>query len=54
MDGPKQYYLALRNSITYGYQADKHAAGLPPPAFNTGYGDVGWRQIVLKEYAETR
>ena len=33
--GPKQYYLALGDSITYGYQAYKHAAGLPPSAFNT-------------------
>jgi lysophospholipase L1-like esterase len=38
--GPKQYYLALGDSITYGYQAYKHAAGLPPSAFNTGYVDV--------------
>lgn len=38
--GPKQYYLALGDSITYGYQASKHEAGLPPSAFNTGYVDV--------------
>ena len=38
--GPKQYYLALGDSITYGYQAYKHTAGLPPSAFNTGYVDV--------------
>jgi len=38
--GPKQYYLALGDSITYGYQAYKHAAGLPPSAFDTGYVDV--------------
>jgi lysophospholipase L1-like esterase len=38
--GPKQYYLALGDSITYGYQAYKHAAGLPPSAFNTGYVEV--------------
>jgi len=38
--GPKQYYLALGDSITYGYQAYKHEAGLPPSAFNTGYVDV--------------
>ena len=38
--GPKQYYLALGDSITFGYQAYKHAAGLPPSAFNTGYVDV--------------
>ena len=40
VNGPKQYYLALGDSITYGYQAYKHAAGLPPTAFNTGYVDV--------------
>jgi len=39
-NGPKQYYLALGDSITYGYQADKHEARLPPSAFNTGYVDV--------------
>jgi lysophospholipase L1-like esterase len=38
--GPKQYYLALGDSITYGYQAYKHAAGLPPSAYDTEYVDV--------------
>jgi len=38
--GPKQYYLALGDSITYGYQAYKQAAGLPPSAYDTGYVDV--------------
>jgi lysophospholipase L1-like esterase len=37
---PKSYYLALGDSITYGYQAVKARAGLPPSAFNTGYVDV--------------
>jgi lysophospholipase L1-like esterase len=37
---PKLYYLALGDSITYGYQASKARAGLPPSAFNTGYVDV--------------
>jgi lysophospholipase L1-like esterase len=37
---PKRYYLALGDSITYGYQAWKADAGLPPSAFNTGYVDV--------------
>jgi lysophospholipase L1-like esterase len=37
---PKQYYLALGDSIAYGYQARKARAGLPPAAFNTGYVDV--------------
>ena len=39
-DPPRQYYLALGDSIAYGYQASKHRAGLPPSAFNTGYVDV--------------
>jgi lysophospholipase L1-like esterase len=40
VDPPKQYYLALGDSIAYGYQASKHRAGLPPLAFDTGYVDV--------------
>jgi lysophospholipase L1-like esterase len=39
-DPPKAYYLALGDSITYGFQASKLAAGLPPSAFDTGYVDV--------------
>jgi lysophospholipase L1-like esterase len=39
-DPPKTYYLALGDSITYGYQGWKHRAGLPPSAYNTGYVDV--------------
>jgi lysophospholipase L1-like esterase len=35
---PKQYYLALGDSFTYGFQFSK--LGLPPTAFNTGYVDV--------------
>jgi lysophospholipase L1-like esterase len=45
---PKSYYLALGDSVTYGYQASKVRAGLPPSAFNTGYVDdfgVRLRQI---------
>jgi lysophospholipase L1-like esterase len=37
---PKSYYLALGDSISYGYQASKRLAGLPPSGFNTGYVDV--------------
>jgi lysophospholipase L1-like esterase len=37
---PKSYYLALGDSITYGYQALKAQAILPPSAFNPGYVDV--------------
>ena len=36
---PKSYYLALGDSVTYGYQASKFLAGLPPSGFNTGYVD---------------
>ena len=39
-DPPKQYYLALGDSIAYGFQAFKFNAGLPPSAFNTGYVNV--------------
>lgn len=45
---PKSYYLALGDSISYGYQAFKAQADLPPSAFNTGYVDgfaAGLRQI---------
>jgi lysophospholipase L1-like esterase len=37
---PKGYYLALGDSIGYGFQDSKALAGLPPEAFNTGYVDV--------------
>jgi lysophospholipase L1-like esterase len=39
-DPPKRYYLALGDSIAFGYQAAKHRAGLPPSGFNAGYVDV--------------
>ncbi len=35
---PQSYYLALGDSITYGFQPDK--AGARPSAFDTGYVDV--------------
>ncbi len=34
--GPQSYYLALGDSIAYGYQPGK---GGPPGAFDTGYVD---------------
>ena len=37
---PKRYFLALGDSITYGFQNSKFLAGLPPTAFDTGYVDV--------------
>ena len=37
---PQSYYLALGDSITYGFQPAKQRAGLPPSRFNTGYVDV--------------
>jgi lysophospholipase L1-like esterase len=36
---PKRYYLALGDSLTYGFSTAKARAGLPPSAFNTGYVD---------------
>lgn len=36
---PKNYYLALGDSVDYGYQLPKVLAGLPPSAFDTGYAD---------------
>jgi lysophospholipase L1-like esterase len=37
---PQAYYLALGDSIAYGFQPDKAQKGLPPSRFNTGYVDV--------------
>jgi lysophospholipase L1-like esterase len=37
---PKRYYLALGDSIAYGFQSFKLQANLPPSAYNTGYVDV--------------
>jgi lysophospholipase L1-like esterase len=37
---PQAYYLALGDSIAYGFQPAKASAGLPPSGFNTGYVDV--------------
>jgi lysophospholipase L1-like esterase len=37
---PQAYYLALGDSIAYGFQPAKAKAGLPPSGFNTGYVDV--------------
>ena len=39
-DPPKHYYLALGDSIGYGFQTSKALAGLPPKAFDTGYVDL--------------
>jgi hypothetical protein len=39
-DPPKRYYLALGDSIGYGFQTGKALAGLPPQAFNPGYVDL--------------
>src|SRR5260221_10213269 len=37
---PKNYYLALGDSVAYGFQTSKALAGLPPDAFNTRYPDL--------------
>ncbi len=39
-EAPQAYYLALGDSIAYGFQPAKARAGLPPSRFNTGYVDV--------------
>jgi hypothetical protein len=38
-DPPKQIYLALGDSVAYGYQQATFDAGLPPSAYDTGYVD---------------
>ena len=37
---PKSYYLALGDSVTYGYQASKIVPGFAADDFDTGYVDV--------------
>jgi lysophospholipase L1-like esterase len=37
---PQSYYLALGDSMTYGFQPDKANPETPPSAFDTGYVDV--------------
>ena len=37
---PQGYYLALGDSIAYGFQPTKASKGTPPSAFDTGYVDV--------------
>jgi lysophospholipase L1-like esterase len=37
---PQAYYLALGDSIAYGFQPTKARKELPPSGFNTGYVDV--------------
>jgi lysophospholipase L1-like esterase len=37
---PQSYYLALGDSITYGFQPDKAKAGARPSDFDTGYVDL--------------
>ena len=37
---PKSYYLALGDSVAYGFQSFKFLANLPPSAYNTGFVDV--------------
>jgi hypothetical protein len=39
-DAPKAYYLALGDSVAYGYQLPRFLAGLPPSGYDTGYVDV--------------
>jgi hypothetical protein len=37
---PQSYYLALGDSVAYGFQPPKASAGLPPSVFDTGYVDL--------------
>jgi lysophospholipase L1-like esterase len=37
---PQRYYLALGDSMTYGFQPDKAKPGARPSDFDTGYVDV--------------
>jgi lysophospholipase L1-like esterase len=37
---PRQYYLALGDSLAFGFSTAKAQAGLPASAFDTGYVDV--------------
>ena len=37
---PSDYYLALGDSLAYGFQPDKLDAGLRPSGFDTGFVDV--------------
>lgn len=37
---PKKYYLALGDSVAYGFQRSKFVADLPPSGYDTGYVDV--------------
>jgi len=37
---PKGYYLALGDSVAYGFQSFKFQANQPPSAYNTGYVDL--------------
>jgi lysophospholipase L1-like esterase len=42
---PKSYYLALGDSVTYGYQASKVVPGFTAEEFDTGYVDVFAAQL---------
>jgi lysophospholipase L1-like esterase len=39
-DPPQRFYLALGDSVAYGFQFSKLAQGLPPSGYDTGYVDV--------------
>jgi lysophospholipase L1-like esterase len=40
MAAPQSYYLALGDSMAFGFQPTKARRGLPPRRFDTGYVDV--------------
>ena len=41
---PQRYYLALGDSMAYGFQPNKAKPGARPSDFNTGYVDVFARE----------
>jgi lysophospholipase L1-like esterase len=40
LDPPKKYYLALGDSVAYGFQLSKFLADRPPSEYDTGYVDL--------------
>jgi lysophospholipase L1-like esterase len=40
LDPPKKYYLALGDSVAYGFQLSKFLADRPPIEYDTGYVDL--------------
>jgi lysophospholipase L1-like esterase len=45
VESPRSYYLALGDSLTYGFQPTKARPGAVPSRFDTGYVDVYAEQL---------